>query len=167
MRKFFLSAVVIVSFIAYSIYHRGQTKAALISPKSTIAIPTDTPTPTPTEVPASQPVISEPQPTATPTPTPTPASGYKDGTYAGSRAFAFYGFIQVQAIIAGGRITDVKFLEAPSDRSTSRYINEQADPILAQEAIQIQSSHVDIVSGATDSSIAFRESLKAALDQAK
>ena len=85
----------------------------------------------------------------------------------GSVADAFYGNIQVQATISGGKITNIQFLQAPNDRSTSIEINQQADPLLAQEAIQSQSATVDIVSGATDSSQAFMHSLQDALTQAK
>ena len=42
-----------------------------------------------------------------------------------------------------------------------------ADPQLTSEAIQAQSANVDIVSGATDSSDAFIQSLSDALSQAK
>ncbi|HEY4384430.1 MAG TPA: FMN-binding protein [Ktedonobacteraceae bacterium] len=46
-------------------------------------------------------------------------------------------------------------------------INNYADPQLTSEAIQAQSANVDIVSGATDSSEAFIQSLNSALAQAK
>lgn len=110
------------------------------------------------------------------TPTPLPANGstntpiqqgqYKDGTYTGGVADAFYGNIQVQAVISSGRITDVIFLQYPNDRSTSIAINTQAMPYLKQEAIQAQSAQVDIVSGASDTSQAFQQSLASALTQA-
>lgn len=93
-------------------------------------------------------------------------SGYRDGTYDGSTADAFYGMVQVRMTISGGKITNVAFLSYPSDRATSRYISSQATPILAQEAIQIQSANVDIVSGATQTSLAFRTSLGDALAKA-
>ncbi len=92
---------------------------------------------------------------------------YKDGSYTGSVADAYYGNVQVKAVIQSGKITDVQFLEYPSDRSTSVYINGQAMPYLTQEAIQSQNSNVDIVSGATETSLAFRESLASALTQAQ
>ncbi len=92
---------------------------------------------------------------------------YTDGTYTGLPADAYYGLIQVQATIQGGKLTDVVFLQHPSDRRTSQYINGQAMPILKSEAIQAQSANVDIVSGATDSSMAFQQSLGDALAQAK
>ncbi len=96
-----------------------------------------------------------------------PTPPYKDGTYTGSVADAIYGNIQVQATIQNGKITDVQFLQHPSDRSTSVAINIYAMPNLRQEAITAQSANVDTVSGATDSSQAFVQSLSSALTQAK
>ena len=183
MKKYVVSSIVIVSFIAYSFYQRvfGMPSTPAIStahPTAKISQNSPTITPTPTIIPTNTPVINQPTiiqkiPTSTPVPTATPtsapivASGFKDGTYTGDPADAFYGNIQVQATISGGKITDVQFLQAPNDRSTSIEINSQADPILAQEAIQVQSANVDIVSGATDSSQAFVQSLQSALDKAK
>ncbi|MGA2967699.1 MAG: FMN-binding protein [Candidatus Levyibacteriota bacterium] len=95
------------------------------------------------------------------------AGSYKNGNYVGSVQDAFYGNIQVQVSISNGRITAVTFLQYPNDNRTSQYVNSQADPILAQEAIQAQSSQVNIVSGASASSQAFQASLADALSQAK
>jgi uncharacterized protein with FMN-binding domain len=92
---------------------------------------------------------------------------YNDGQYIGSVADAYYGNVQVQTTIQNGQIAGVKFLQYPNDRSTSRFINSQAMPILIQEAIQTQNANVDIVSGATDTSGAFRESLASALSKAR
>lgn len=116
---------------------------------------------------------------STPTATPTPTSSgmgqmsqmkrmgrYKDGIYTGSVADAFYGNIQVRVTITNGMISDVTFLQSPNDRRTSVAINSYAKPILAEEAISAQSASVNIVSGATDSSRAFIESLSNALQQA-
>jgi len=121
-----------------------------------------------TPAPAPTPVQTKPAPTPTPTPTPTPApSGkYRDGTYTGSSVYVYYGYVQVQAIVQGGKLADVKFLQYPNDRSTSRMINSQAMPILKQEAIQAQSAQVDGVSGASDTSQGFVQSLSSALSQA-
>ncbi len=98
---------------------------------------------------------------------PKPAGQYVDGSYTGNPADAYYGTVQVKAVISGGRIADVQFLQYPSDRSTSRYINSQAMPLLTQEAISVQSAQVDGVSGATATSGAFIESLASALAKAK
>jgi uncharacterized protein with FMN-binding domain len=102
-----------------------------------------------------------------PTKSPTPETNLKDGLYTGNVADAFYGNIQVKAVISAGKLTDVQFLQYPNDRRTSIEINTQAMPYLKAEAIQAQNSQVDIVSGATDSSLAFIQSLGSALNQAK
>jgi uncharacterized protein with FMN-binding domain len=85
----------------------------------------------------------------------------------GDAADAFYGLIQVKAVIQNGRLADVQFLQYPNDRQTSIEINTQAMPWLKEEAIAAQSANVDIISGATDSSQAFRQSLGSALAKAK
>lgn len=105
-------------------------------------------------------------PATKPAPTPTTVSKYKDGTYTGISADAYYGYIQVEAIIQNGQITDVIFLDHPNDQSESRLINNYAMPRLKSEAISVQSANVAIVSRATDSSLAFRQSLASALSSA-
>ena len=122
--------------------------------------------------------VPPPLPTPSPTkaqPAPTPMqqhmtammSGYKDGSYTGSVADAFYGYVQVKATISGGKITDVTFLSYPNSHDTSRYINSQAMPMLTQEAIAAQSANVNLIGGATDTSLAFKQSLGSALAKAK
>ena len=101
------------------------------------------------------------------TPADKPKGQFTDGTYTGSSENAFYGMVQVRATVSGGKLTDVTFLTYPNDRSTSRMINDQAMPILSQEAIAAQSAQVDGVSGATDTSNAFVQSLSTALSSAK
>jgi len=97
----------------------------------------------------------------------TSAGKYIDGSYTGTAANAFYGYVQVKAVVSGGKLTAVQILEYPNDRSTSRYINSQALPYLEQEAVAAQSASINTVSGASDTSQAFRESLASALTQAK
>ena len=92
---------------------------------------------------------------------------YKDGQYDGRIADAYYGNVQVRAIIQGGKLTDVQFLSYPNDRNQSIEINSYALPILKSEAIKVQSAQVDIVSGATNTSNAFINSLSSALSSAK
>ena len=181
MRKFLISSLVIVGFTTYSFYIRskGVPPQPIIATKTLPKVSAITPTQIPTSTPVpSSPAASSPQtsvsvqPTATPQPvvptaTPQPSSQYKDGTYTGSVADAYYGNIQVQATISGGKITSVQFLQHPNDNSYSIYVNQQADPVLAQEAIQAQSANVNAVSGASESSQAFVQSLSAALSQAK
>jgi uncharacterized protein with FMN-binding domain len=125
--------------------------------------------------------IATTQPTtapATPTPTPAPATTqpttapvargqYKDGTYTGAVADAFYGNVQIQVAVANGKISAVTFLQYPNDNGTSQYVNSQAMPMLQAEALQAQSANVNVVSGASATSGAFLQSLASALAQAK
>ncbi|TPJ54763.1 FMN-binding protein [Mesorhizobium sp. B2-6-4] len=92
--------------------------------------------------------------------------GYADGVYIGPAADAYYGIIQVQALVKGGQLTALKVLKYPSDRRTSISINRQALPMLRDEAISAQSANVDIISGATLTSRAFIQSLRGALKKA-
>jgi len=97
---------------------------------------------------------------------PQSSTQYKEGTYTGSVADAYYGNVQVAVVISGGKLTDIKVLQYPNTHSTSVAINQQALPYLKQEAIQAQSANVQIISGATFTSQAFAQSLSAALSQA-
>jgi len=91
---------------------------------------------------------------------------YRDGAYVGDVVDAYYGPLQVQANVSGGRIVSVKALQYPADRRTSQRINNQALPALQSEAIAAQDAQVDIVSGATLTSEAYIRSLDSALGQA-
>lgn len=138
-------------------------KPTLISSNTSASSPTQTNTPATTPAPTQ----AIPTPVSAPTPAPRPTGQYVDGSYTGSAANAYYGTVQVKAIVSGGRIADVQFLQYPNDRSNSRYINSQAMPLLTKEAIQTQSAQVNGVSGATFTSQAFIQSLASALTQAK
>ena len=97
---------------------------------------------------------------------PIASAAYADGAYTGPSANAYYGNIQLVVVIQGGRIAHFRLLDYPSHTGTSRAINQQALPILAQEVLTAQSSQVDFVSGATLTSEAFLQSLSGALHQA-
>ena len=158
MKKTIVSIVIIGAFAIYSfLYAHSGTPTVLptTGSRSSANVTTSvTPTPTDTSTSGS---------TTTPTATSTTNSGYKDGSYTGSVADAQWGVVQVKAVIQGGKITQVEFLQYPNDRNRSININNYADPQLSSEAIQAQSANVDIVTGATDSSEAFIQSLTDAL----
>jgi uncharacterized protein with FMN-binding domain len=94
-------------------------------------------------------------------------AAYRDGTFKGTSANAYYGRVQVDAVIRGGQLVSVKVLSYPNDRRTSRNINSFALPQLEQEALQAQSANIDGVSGATLTSGAYEQSLDAALSAAR
>lgn len=91
---------------------------------------------------------------------------YKDGTFTGAAADTPYGIVQIAVVINGGKITDVKFLQMPSDLGHSREVTAYAEPYLKQTTLQAQSANIEFVSGATDSSYGYEQSLQKALDQA-
>ena len=155
------------------------------------AVPVPMPVPTQVQAPAQVPVPS-PQPTQQvadipiPMPRPkrtnqvfttaslqaataasTPSGQYRDGAYDGRVTNAYYGLVQVQAVVQGGRLVSVRVLRYPNDRRTSRYISGNALPILQREAIAAQSARVGIISGATLVSRAYRLSLDSALSKAR
>ena len=151
----------------------GQPQPTSIAtdPKSTVArvpsdVPTAVPTDLPTDVPTDTPTDVPPTSTPLPAPSATPEGQYKDGTYDGPVVDAYYGNVQVEAVIQDGKLADVQFLDYPKDRRTSREINQQAMPWLTQEAVQVQNANVDLIGGATFTSQAFVQSLQSALDQA-
>jgi uncharacterized protein with FMN-binding domain len=151
VKKILLSLIVIISFTLYSIFERQQAKDSAALVKTSGDTTTSNPTPNSSSASGLPPINGD----------------YKDGIYVGSTEDVFYGDIQIRATIASGRLDTIEFLKYPNDQKTSIMINTQMMPILIQEAIQKQSSEVDIVSGATDSSEGFRRSLANALGQAK
>src|SRR5665213_2875395 len=111
MKKYILSFLVIGTFGLYILYMRfgGSTDVALL-PTTGAAVPVDTSsqttssnTPPPdttnqitttTSTPTPVPVKTKtPSPVKAPTPTPKPPGQYKDGTYTGISANAYYGNI--------------------------------------------------------------------------
>lgn len=168
MKKVGLSALVIFAFLAYAVHQQAEGQEAanrVIAPTGTSNTSDNSNT---SNISNNSNDSNSSNNTPTQTPMTSPSTGqYKDGQYTGQVTDAFYGNVQVKATISGGKITDVVFLDYPRDRSTSREINGQAMPFLKQEAISAQSARVDIVSGATQTSLAFRTSLQSALDQAR
>jgi uncharacterized protein with FMN-binding domain len=65
------------------------------------------------------------------------------------------------------RITAVSVPVYPNSSGRSAYISESAIPILRSEALRAQSANIDLVSGATDLSEAFINSLQSAILKAK
>ena len=164
MKKFTVAVLIIGAFVLYSLLYVHANGMAL-APNS----PTSTNSGSSSSSSSGTSSSDGSTPSTTPSASGTSSSNvhYKDGSYTGSVADAYYGNIQVKAIIKNGKITDVQFLQYPNDRDRSVMINQYADPQLTSEAIQAQSANVDIVTGATDSSQAFIQSLSDALAQAK
>jgi uncharacterized protein with FMN-binding domain len=164
MKKYLPISAVLLAFFSL-VFLRNfkpsdeENQVGLNNPQPT---PVDSLTPLPTSITPTT-VGNKP----TPTPPVTISTGkYKDGTFTGTVEDAYYGNYQIAAVISGGKISDINFLEYPNDNRTSRSINTQAMVYLKAEAIAAQSAQVDIVSGASSSSEAFSRSLASALKRA-
>ncbi len=96
---------------------------------------------------------------------PAPATA-ASGTFTGSSVSTRYGDVQVQIVVAGGTITDVKALRLTDADGRSVQISNRAAPLLRSEVLSSQSARVSSVGGATYTSDAYLGSLQSALDQA-
>ncbi|MFS0718102.1 FMN-binding protein [Arthrobacter sp. 1P04PC] len=88
------------------------------------------------------------------------------GTFTGDSVQTRFGSVQVQIIVSGGKITDVKALQLTDEDRRSVQISNRAAPLLRSEVLQAQSANVQTISGATVTSSAYLTSLQAALDAA-
>lgn len=104
-------------------------------------------------------------PGATATPKPATNGGSGSATVDGPVVSTRFGPVQVEVVVANGKIADVVALQLPTGRRSGS-ISNYAEPILHDEALQAQSANIDFVSGATYTSDAYSKSLQSALDQA-
>ena len=90
----------------------------------------------------------------------------KAKTYTGDTVMTQYGPVQVKITVSSGKITTAEVLQVPWSNGQDQMINSNAVPILNQEAVDAQSSSIDMVSGATFTSQGYIGSLQSAIDQA-
>lgn len=159
-KKFILPVAVVViigGFVLYKAFSGSPATQAPVDNGQT-SVPSETINPN-----ANPSGSTTPPPT---TPPPTTQSGYKDGQYTGAVANTVYGDIQVKITVVGGKITDVKMLKTPTAGGHTAELVASSFPVLKSEAIAAQSAQVDVVSGATQNSEGFSQSLASALSQA-
>jgi uncharacterized protein with FMN-binding domain len=101
--------------------------------------------------------------TAAPKP---PRTTMRDGTFGGNSVYVEYGSVELSIVVSGGKITDIKILDSPSDHSRSVQINNSALPKLKAQALSAQNADIDTVSGATYTSSGYKLSLQSAIDRA-
>ena len=87
-------------------------------------------------------------------------------TVAGDTVQTRWGPVQVEITVARSAITGVAVLQYPHDNPRDAQINDYALPILVDETMAAQSADIDMVSGATYTSVGYQQSLQSALDQA-
>jgi uncharacterized protein with FMN-binding domain len=87
-------------------------------------------------------------------------------TFAGAAVPTRFGNVQVQITVVDKKITAATVLQIPNRDRKDVQINNRAVPILNAEAVQAQSADIDMVSGATVTSVAYIQSLQSAIDKA-
>ena len=88
------------------------------------------------------------------------------GTFDGDPVVTRFGVVQVRMTVEDGKIASVEALQVPNRDRHDDLINDRAVPILNAEAVANQSSHLDLVSGATLTSVGYMQSLQSAIDKA-
>jgi uncharacterized protein with FMN-binding domain len=97
---------------------------------------------------------------------PFPALAATGTLYTGTARSAHqWGNVQVRIRVSGGRITNVGAVY-PNHKARSVSINERAIPILKREVLKAQSAKIQAVSGASDTSEAYKSSLQSAISKA-
>ncbi len=138
-----------------------------VTPLEVEAVGTPAPRTTSSPTPVATGALRNATPTAVRTPAATPAgTPAASGTFSGVTVDTRYGPVQVRIVVAGQKVVDVQTMQLPRDRARSAFISQYSAPILRTEAIQAQNARIDIVSGATYTSIAYGRSLDSALKQA-
>ena len=174
-----LSAAAIVSVYAVGYMNTSAQEGSLAGAPAIDAAPTSAPTtppdsrrvegvtrprtnPTPTtpsEAPTQQPRQQATAPTPTPSSSSQSSASYKDGSYVGVGS-SRHGQIEATVVISGGKITS-----ASVTGCGTRYPCSKVN-LLVNEVLSTQAIPAHYVSGATDSSMAYRGAVQQALSQA-
>ncbi len=106
-----------------------------------------------------------PTTSAKPSPTKTATSTAKK-TVVGDSEDTRYGPVQVQITVVSGKVTAVTAVDYPQQDPRDAQINAYAIPVLDKEALAAGTAKIDMVSGATYTSVGYVNSLQSALDKA-
>jgi uncharacterized protein with FMN-binding domain len=91
----------------------------------------------------------------------------KSNKVVGPRVENPYGAVQVVIEVSGSRIADVRTLEMPDLEARSDQLSALVETRLGEEALREQGADLDTVSGATETSESYRESLRVAIERMK
>jgi hypothetical protein len=80
--------------------------------------------------------------------------------------------VKITQSVVGGKVKSFKILAItwpiwPQHTVRSVFINQKALPLLQQQVLELQSAKIETISGATDITVSFKQSLAAALIAAK
>ena len=92
------------------------------------------------------------------------ASENQEHVFTGPSVNVSYGMVKVEIKVTGGRITEVRALEAPDGRSSG--FSDYAIPVLREQTLAAQSADIQGASGASFTSFGWKTSLAAALKSA-
>jgi len=166
-----ISLILLLSFKTHSLTTSSNAAVppAVTTPSS--AAPSDSsgstaPSTTPSTAPSAG-TSAAPSTGASPTPAKTKTStSTASRTVQGDAIDTRYGPVQVAVSLTGSKITAINILQVPNQERRDIEINNYAVPVLNQEALQAQSAKIDMVSGATYTSVGYLQSLQSALDKA-
>jgi uncharacterized protein with FMN-binding domain len=102
-----------------------------------------------------------------PTDEPVPPPPEENNRFTGTRETNPYGAVQVEIEYVNGKIVDIVAIEMPDSESRSSQLSDLSEPLLRAEALREQGANLDTISGATDTCVSYRDSLRAALDEAR
>ena len=138
----------------------GTTSAAPATTNPTNVASTTAPSTT------SSPATTNPPTTNPPTTNPPTTVLPPTKTATGAAVNYGYGVLSVSATVSGTKLTNVTIASINDGGNyRSESIDQQAVPVLEQEALQAQSASIQGVSGASYTSAGFQQSLQSALSQ--
>ena len=121
------------------------------------------PSAAPTDSPAASPT---PTPAKTPKPSKAPTGTLKDGTYDGDAIKFKFGTAQVEIVVSGGVITEVKALKLPTAGGYTKRVTTFFQTDIPARIVADQGWKISNVGGATYTSRAYSQSLQSAINQA-
>ena len=121
------------------------------------------PSAAPTDSPAAGPT---PTPAKTPKPSKAPTGTLKDGTYDGDAIKFKFGTAQVEIVVSGGVITEVKALKLPTAGGYTKRVTTFFQTDIPARVVADQGWKISNVGGATYTSRAYSQSLQSAINQA-
>jgi len=107
-----------------------------------------------------------PTPTKTPKPSKAPSGKLKDGTYDGDAVNFKFGTAQVEIVVSGGVITEVKALQLPTGGGYTKRVTTFFQTQVPSRIVADQGWKISNVGGATYTSRAYSQSLQSAISKA-
>jgi uncharacterized protein with FMN-binding domain len=88
-------------------------------------------------------------------------------TFKGPTEDTRHGPVQVSIMVKSKKIVNVKATIAPNEDGRSPFLQSRAVPVLKQEVLTAQNAKINTVSGATETSDAYIQSLQSAIKKAR